>query len=74
MEFLIACNDDNAANVLDARLTEAFGTEGLVRFETEDVRVTISVMSAVGTTLADIEGHSRLSTFDHFTSLGEPVA
>nr|WP_284452430.1 hypothetical protein [Mesorhizobium sp. WSM4875] len=74
IEFLIACENEDAANNLDALLTDTFGKEGPVRLETDGVRVSVTVTSADGTTLADIEGHSRLSFFDHFTSLAEPVA
>jgi hypothetical protein len=74
MEFLIVCEDEDAAGNLDSLLTDTFGTEGPIRLETEEVRVSVNVTSAGGTTLADIEGHSRLSFFDHFTSLTDPVA
>jgi hypothetical protein len=74
IEFLIACEDDEAANNLDQLLTDSFGTEGPSRLENDEVRVSINVTSVAATTLADINAHSRLSFFDHFTSLTEPVA
>lgn len=59
---------------LDALLTDTFGKEGPVRLETDGVRMSVTVTSADGTTLTDLEGHSRLSFFDRFTSLAGPVA
>lgn len=72
IEFLFACEDENAAANLDQLLTETFGTEDVVKLDTEAVVVEMRVMSADATTLADVEGHERLSIFDHFTSLEAP--
>jgi hypothetical protein len=74
MEFLIACDSEEAANHLDGLLTETFGTEAPIKLESNEVRVQVRVQSAEGTTLADVEGHHRLSSFDHFTNLEAPVS
>lgn len=73
IEFLIACENEDSANNLDALLTDTFKTEAPVKIKSDDVRVEMRITGAEGTTLADVEGHQRLSFFDHFTNLDEPV-
>src|SRR5690606_14191176 len=73
IEFLIACEDEDHADHLDRRLTDTFGTEEIVKLQTPEFTVEMRVTSADATTLADVEGHERLSTFDYFTSLEAPM-
>lgn len=74
IEFLIVCEDDNAADNLDRLLTETFQTEDVLKINAGGLKVEMRVMSADSTTLTDVQGHERLSFFDHFTSLTDPVA